>query len=129
TGKLPAMREVGNGRYRLVRELGRGGMGAVWLAQDTMLGREVAVKELMVPGGVPEQDRAVYRERVLREARTASQLVDPAVVTVHDLINEDGQLYIVMELINAPTLADLVERDGPMTGHATATLAGQLLSA
>jgi eukaryotic-like serine/threonine-protein kinase len=123
------MREVGNGRYRLVRELGRGGMGAVWLAQDAMLGRDVAVKQLMVPGGVPEDERAVYRERVLREARTASRLADPAVVTVYDLVDEDGQTYIVMELINAPTLTDLVERDGPMTGHAAVVLAGQLLSA
>jgi eukaryotic-like serine/threonine-protein kinase len=123
------MREVGNGRYRLVRELGRGGMGAVWLGQDTMLGRDVAVKELMVPGGVPAAERAVYRERVLREARIASRLTDPAVVTVYDLIKDDDQTYIVMELIKAPTLAELVERDGPLGVRAAARLAGQLLSA
>ncbi|NUT47101.1 MAG: protein kinase, partial [Saccharothrix sp.] len=123
------MREVGNGRYRLIRELGRGGMGAVWLGQDTMLGRDVAIKELMVPGGVPADERAVYQERVLREARIASRLADPAVVTVYDLIKEADQTYIVMELIKAPTLAELVERDGPLAPRAAATLAGQLLSA
>ncbi|MEV8437929.1 protein kinase [Actinosynnema sp. NPDC051121] len=123
------MREVGNGRYRLVRELGRGGMGAVWLGQDTMLGRDVAVKELVVPGGVPAAERAVYQERVLREARIASRLADPAVVTVYDLIKDDDQTYIVMELIKAPTLAELVERDGPLGARAAARLAGQLLSA
>lgn len=123
------MREVGNGRYRLIRELGRGGMGVVWLGQDTVLGRDVAVKELMVPGGVPAAERAVYQERVLREARIASRLADPAVVTVYDLIKEDEQTYIVMELIRAPTLDELVERNGPLDARAAATLAGQLLSA
>ncbi|MBP2326574.1 serine/threonine protein kinase [Kibdelosporangium banguiense] len=123
------MREVGNGRYQLVRELGRGGMGAVWLGLDTMLGREVAVKELMVPGGVPHDERAVYQERVLREARIASRLADPAVVTVYDLIKEHDQTYIVMELIKGPTLTELVDRDGPLSTAAVAALAGQLLSA
>ncbi|MEV6236976.1 protein kinase [Lentzea sp. NPDC051838] len=123
------MREVGNRRYRLVRELGRGGMGAVWLGQDTVLGREVAVKELLLPGNVPDHEKAVYQERVLREARIASQLQDPAVVTVYDLISEDGQTFIVMELIKAPTLDDLVERDGPLDVKAAATLAMQLLNA
>jgi serine/threonine protein kinase len=123
------MRDVGNGRYQLLRELGRGGMGAVWLGHDTMLDREVAVKELMVPGGVPDGERSVYQERVLREARTASRLTDPAVVTVYDLIKEGDQTYIVMELIDAPTLTELVERDGPLGPAAAVTLAGQLLSA
>jgi eukaryotic-like serine/threonine-protein kinase len=123
------MRQVGNGRYSLVRELGRGGMGAVWLAQDTMLGRDVAVKELMVPGGVPHDERAVYQERVLREARIASRLTDPAVVTVYDLIKEDDQTYIVMELIKAPTLTELVQQNGPLAATAAAKLAEQLLSA
>ncbi|MEJ2853171.1 MULTISPECIES: serine/threonine-protein kinase [unclassified Saccharothrix] len=123
------MREVGNGRYRLVRELGRGGMGAVWLGYDSVLGRDVAVKELVLPGGVPAAERAVYQERVLREARIAGRLADPSVVTVYDLVKEDDQTYIVMELITAPTLDDLVERDGPLDARAAATLAGQLLSA
>ncbi|MFJ8959126.1 serine/threonine-protein kinase [Lentzea sp. NPDC102401] len=123
------MREVGNRRYRLERELGRGGMGAVWLGKDTVLGRDVAVKELLLPVGVPAQERAVYQERVLREARIASQLQDPAVVTVYDLISEDDQTFIVMELINAPTLESLVESSGPLSVRAAATLAGQLLNA
>ncbi|WP_112271781.1 serine/threonine-protein kinase [Lentzea terrae] len=123
------MREVGNRRYRLVRELGRGGMGAVWLGKDTVLGRDVAVKELLLPGNVPAEERVVYQERVLREARIASQLQDPAVVTVYDLISEDDQTFIVMELIKAPTLDELVERDGPLEVKAAATLAAQLLNA
>ena len=123
------MRQIGGGRYSLVRELGRGGMGVVWLAEDGMLGREVAVKELAVPGGVPEEQRAVYQERVLREARTASRLTDPGIVTVYDLLSEDGQTYIVMEFVQAPTLAEHVERNGPMSTEQAVKLAEQLLEA
>lgn len=123
------MREVGNGRYQLVRELGRGGMGAVWLGKDAVLGRDVAVKELLLPGNVPADERAVYQERVLREARIASQLADPAVVTVFDLISEDDQTFIVMELINAPTLEECVDLDGPLRVREAAVLASQLLGA
>jgi hypothetical protein len=123
------MREVGNRRYRLVRELGRGGMGAVWLGEDTVLGRDVAVKELLLAGNVPAAERAVYQEMVLREARIASRLQDPAVVTVYDLISEDDQTFIVMELINAPTLEESVDLDGPLGTREAATLARQLLGA
>jgi hypothetical protein len=107
------MRLLGNGRYSLVRELGRGGMGVVWLANDTTLGRDVAVKELMVPGGIPAHERDIYQERVLREARIASRLTDAGLVTIHDLIRENGEMYIVMELIKAPTLVEFVEEHRP----------------
>ncbi|TCO44256.1 serine/threonine-protein kinase [Actinocrispum wychmicini] len=127
------MRQIGsqiaNGRYTLVRELGRGGMGVVWLATDSMLGRDVAVKELLLPHNVPADEVAVYQERVLREARIASRLANAAVVTVHDLIQEAGQTFIVMEYVQAPTLTELVERDGPMPTVRAARLAEQLLSA
>ncbi|MFC0432751.1 serine/threonine-protein kinase [Kutzneria buriramensis] len=114
------MRQIGDGRYVPVRELGRGGMGVVWLAEDRLLGREVAVKELTVSGSP---------ERVVREARTASRLRDPGVVTVYDLLMDGGQTYIVMEFVDAPTLADLVGRDGPMSASRAARLGGELLSA
>jgi serine/threonine protein kinase len=123
------MRQIGNGRYALTRELGRGGMGVVWLAEDRVLDREAAVKELTLPAEVPEQQRAVYRERVVREARTASKLREPSVVTVYDLLTEDGRTYIVMEYVDAPTLADLIDRDGPMSTERAARLGGELLSA
>jgi serine/threonine protein kinase len=123
------MRHIGNGRYALVRELGRGGMGVVWLANDTMLGRDVAIKELLLPAGIPAAETTVYQERVMREARIASRLANAAVVTVHDLVKEDGQTFIVMEYVQAPTLSELVERDGPMPTVRAARLAEQLLSA
>jgi hypothetical protein len=71
----------------------------------------------------------VFEERVLREARTAGRLNDPAVVTVYDVLQEAGNTYIVMELIQAPTLGDLVRQSGPLPMEAVAALGGQLMSA
>jgi hypothetical protein len=117
------------GRYAVIAEIGRGGMGIVWLAEDRTIGRRVAIKELHLPDGVPPDERGVFEERVLREARTAGRLNDPAVVTVYDVLQELGNTYIVMELIQAPTLSDLVKKSGPLPQDAVAGLATQLLSA
>jgi hypothetical protein len=117
------------GRYTILNELGRGGMGIVWLAEDTMIGRHVAIKELHLPDGVPLSERQVFEERVLREARTAGRLNDPAVVTVYDVVQESGATYIVMELIQAPTLTDMVRERGPLPAEQVAKLADQLISA
>jgi hypothetical protein len=126
---LPAEQRLIAGRYAILREIGRGGMGVVWLAEDRTIGRQVAIKELHLPDGVPPAERGVFEERVLREARTAGRLNDPAVVIVYDVLQEAGNTYIVMELIQAPTLADVVKRNGPLPQDAVAALAGQLLSA
>ncbi|WP_051114906.1 serine/threonine-protein kinase [Actinokineospora enzanensis] len=117
------------GRYAILNELGRGGMGVVWLAEDRMIGRHVAIKELHLPDGVPANERAVFEERVLREARTAGRLNDPAVVTVYDVVQESGATYIVMELIQAPTLSDVIRERGPLPQEQVAKVAEQLLSA
>ncbi|MER7011193.1 serine/threonine-protein kinase [Saccharopolyspora sp. NPDC000359] len=117
------------GRYQVVQELGRGGMGIVWRAWDQVIGREVAIKELHLPDGVPPEERQVYEERVLREARTAGRLNDPAVVTVHDVFAEAGTTYIVMELVPAITLAQHVAQHGPLRPEQAADLARQVLSA
>jgi hypothetical protein len=117
------------GRYVVLEEIGRGGMGIVWLAEDRTIGRRVAIKQLHVPAGVPPEERAVFEARVLREARAAGRLNDPGIVTVHDVVQEDGDTYIVMELIEAPTLSDLVTRGGPPPPDTVARLAEQLLAA
>jgi eukaryotic-like serine/threonine-protein kinase len=125
---LPNTRVIA-GRYAVLEEIGRGGMGIVWLAEDRTIGRRVAIKELHLPAGVPDDERKVLEERVLREARTAGRLNDPAVVTVYDVVQEAGNTYIVMELIQAPTLSAIVNRQGPLPQEAVARLAEQLLSA
>ncbi|MDX8037131.1 serine/threonine-protein kinase [Lentzea sp. BCCO 10_0856] len=88
------------GRYATIRELGRGGMGVVWLAEDRVIGRQVALKEL----------RTTETERVLREARTAGRLNSPNVVAIYDVIVEHGVTYLVMELVEAPTLSEVMTR-------------------
>ncbi|WP_143231350.1 serine/threonine-protein kinase [Actinosynnema sp. ALI-1.44] len=120
---------LGAGRYRVLDELGRGGMGVVWLAEDLTIGRRVAVKELHLPQGIAPQERQVFEERVLREARTAGRLNDPGIVTVHDILREHGSMFIVMELIEAPNLAEVVERHGPLPPEQVLRIAEQVLSA
>jgi serine/threonine protein kinase len=110
------------GRYAISAELGRGGMGVVWRAEDRVLGRPVALKELATPPGT-------NLERVMREARTAGRLNDPGVVTVYDVVSEQGATFIVMELVVAPTLADVVGREGPLANDRVAALGLQVLGA
>ncbi|WP_199431895.1 serine/threonine-protein kinase [Qaidamihabitans albus] len=115
------------GRYTLLGELGRGGMGVVWRAEDTVIGRHVAIKELTLPDGADES--GVFQERVLREVRTGGRLNDPAVVTVFDVVTEGDTTFIVMELVEAPTLSELVRRNGPLAPHQVAAIGEQVLSA
>ncbi|HUQ57360.1 serine/threonine-protein kinase [Lentzea sp.] len=116
-------------RYTLLAELGRGAMGVVWRAQDQLLGRAVALKELHPPQGVSAEERTVLEERMLREARTAGRLNHPAVVTVHDVIREDGRTYLAMELVDAADLATVVQRHGPRDSVWMAGVALQVLGA
>ncbi|MTD54119.1 serine/threonine-protein kinase [Amycolatopsis pithecellobii] len=121
----PAPRVIA-GRYVLLGELGRGGMGIVWRAEDQVIGRRVAIKELRLASGAED---TVHSERVLREVRTGGRLNDPAVVTVYDVVSEFGATYIVMELVEAPTLAELVSRHGPLPPTQVASIAQQVLTA
>lgn len=117
------------GRYVVLAELGRGGMGVVWRAEDRVMGRHVAVKELHLPDGLGPEDRDRFRQRLLREARTAGRLNHPSIVTVHDVVNDGGVDHIVMELVEAPTLTDVVTRSGPLDERTATDVARQLLSA
>ncbi|QEV19707.1 serine/threonine protein kinase [Streptomyces alboniger] len=100
------------GRYRLGEPIGRGGMGRVWRAQDEVLHRAVAVKELTAAQFVQEADRAILFARTQTEARAAARINHPAVVTVHDVVEYDDRPWIVMELVEGCSLADAVKERG-----------------
>ena len=121
-------RTVG-GRYRLQSVLGRGGMGVVWAARDEVLGRTVAVKEVIAPSGLDDAERALLRARTLREARTAAKISAEGVVAILDVVEDDGRPWIVMECLPPRTLEhELTERGGippgEVAGIARSLLAG-----
>ncbi|MFD7919083.1 protein kinase [Streptomyces sp. NPDC059740] len=119
------------GRYRLGERLGRGGMGTVWQATDELLGRQVAVKELHfdeVPTGTRSRLRT-RRERSLREARAVAQIQDPHVIVVHDVVEQDGRPWIVMEWVDGESLAERLERGGPLAPREVARIGVCLLGA
>src|SRR5215218_596392 len=95
----PAPDRLVANRYTLKAPLGRGGMGVVWHAHDAVLGREVAVKEVVLPPSLPDQERRSAHARVLREARAAARLNHPAAVTLYDVVQDQDQTFIVMELV------------------------------
>ncbi len=101
------------GRYRLDAVLGRGTMGTVWSAHDEVLGRPVAVKEVLLPPGIPSAEADALRERALREARAIAALSHPNVVTLYDVAREGSAPFVVMELVASRSLAEL-SRDGPL---------------
>lgn len=116
-------------RYRLTSLIGRGGMGRVWLARDETLHRDVAVKEVVFPGGLPVDERDELCERMLREARAAGRLNHPNVVAVYDVVQTEGQPWIVMEYVRSRSLYQVVKEDGPLSPRRTAEIGLAVLSA
>ncbi|MFJ7271577.1 serine/threonine-protein kinase [Streptomyces sp. NPDC099050] len=103
------------GRYRLGDVLGKGGMGTVWRAEDETLGRTVAVKELRFGSGVDDDEKRRLITRTLREAKAIARIRSGGAVTVYDVVDEDGRPWIVMELIEGPSLAEFIRESGPLT--------------
>ncbi|MEV5407656.1 protein kinase [Thermopolyspora sp. NPDC052614] len=116
-------------RYRLLSPVGRGGMGMVWHAHDVLLDRDVAVKELILPFGLDHAGKQVAYRRVLREARSAARLSHPGIVTVHDVVEEDGRPWIVMELVRAWSLEQAIRQNGPLPAAQTAEIGIRVLDA
>ena len=109
------------GRYRILREIGRGGMGSVWLCRDERLGRQVAVKQVgHVTGEVPDLARA------MREARSSAPLNHPNVVAIYDAIDEGDHIWLVMEYVDGRTLAQIIAEDGPVPPEQAAEIGGQV---
>ena len=117
------------GRYQLRELLGRGGMGCVWRAEDELLRRPVAVKEIAFPPSLSEAELAILQERTLREARAAARIDSPAAVRVYDVVEDDGRPCIVMELVEGRSLRQVIRDDGPLTPAAAARVGLALVDA
>jgi serine/threonine protein kinase len=117
------------GRYRLLGPVGRGAMGIVWRGRDELLDRDVAVKEVQITALTLPAEAEVAYQRTLREARTAARLSHPGVVTVFDVVEEDGSPWIIMELISGRSLDQVIAEDGPLPPVHAAQLGSTLVGA
>ncbi|TDQ48243.1 protein kinase domain-containing protein [Actinorugispora endophytica] len=117
------------GRYRFSRLIGQGGMGRVWEGTDELLDRPVAVKELAVSEHLPAQEVEVMRARMLREARSAARLSHSSIITVYDVIEQDGLPWIVMELIQGKSLDEITKEQGPLAPERAAKIGLQVAEA
>ena len=122
------MIEIGkklNGRYKIIGNIGSGGMANVFLAQDLILKRQVAVKVLRFDF---QNDQAAIR-RFQREALAATELVHPNIVTVYDVGEEDGMQYLVMEYVKGMDLKRYIKSHSPLTYYKVIDIMEQILSA
>jgi serine/threonine protein kinase len=112
------------GRYEVVRPIGSGGMGTVWLCLDTVLGREVAVKQI---GALPGEPAAAAR--AMREARIAASLNDPHAVGVFDVVDENDSHWLVMEYVEGQSLAERIREVGALPPTRVAEIGSAVASA
>lgn len=113
------------GRYRLDRELARGGMATVWIAEDPLLSRRVAVKLLLPELAVDDALRVRFRN----EAIAAAKLSHPGIVATYDTGDDDGTAYIVMELVEGKTLRHLIDERGRLPVHEAVDISSQVADA
>jgi serine/threonine protein kinase len=125
----PGSERVIAGRYRLLSPLGEGGMGTVWRARDEVLQREVAVKEVRAPAGLPSSEVERMYARLEREAWAAARISNRNVVTVYDVAMQDGRPWIVMELVRGIALSDLLDAEGPLAPERAAHIGAEVLAA
>ncbi|MBB4984687.1 serine/threonine-protein kinase [Streptomyces nymphaeiformis] len=121
--------EVLGGRYRVTATIGRGGMGVVARAVDQLLNREVAVKVLRAYTDASPAELADLRVRMQREAQAAARIRHSGVVTVHDVVEERGLPVIVMELVDGPSLDDMLTERGSLDPREAAAIGARLMDA
>jgi eukaryotic-like serine/threonine-protein kinase len=118
-----------SGRYRLIEQIGRGGMGTVWWAHDEVEDREVAVKEMHLPPSLGHRERMNLLRRTDREALAAGRLRHPGLIAVYDVVIEDSRPWLIMEYVPARSLEDVFVDDGPISPDRVARIGVQLLAA
>ena len=106
------------GRYKIVRELGRGAMGVVYHAIDPNIGRPVAIKTIHFGGNRKPEEIERMRERLFREARSAGMLSHPGIVTIYDVEQQGDLAYIAMEYVDGPTLDQVLSEPEPLDADA-----------
>ncbi|HEX6339657.1 serine/threonine-protein kinase [Umezawaea sp.] len=117
------------GRYELTERVGGGAMGLVWLARDLRLDRVVAVKELLLPSHLDEKQGEQARRRAMREARIAARLQHPNAIAVYDVVEDDGQPWLIMEYLPSRSLAAVIADTGPLPVDDVVRIGVQLATA
>src|SRR5947199_4397402 len=117
------------GRYKIVRELGRGAMGIVYHAIDPNIGRPVAIKTIQLSGVRTPEEQKRLRERLFREARSAGMLSHPGIVTIYDVEQQGDLAYIAMEFVDGPTLDQLLSGPSPLPPERMFGILGQTATA
>ncbi len=115
---------VVGGRYVLLAQVGRGGSGSVWRAHDELLDRDVAVKRLHGGRSLDAVRSRMLQERA--EGRGIGRLHHPRLAAIYDLTDLDGEVWLVMEFVAAPSLADLLDREGPLPAARLAAIGAQI---
>src|SRR3954464_13085442 len=113
------------GRYKIVRELGRGAMGVVYHAIDPNIGRPVAIKTIQFGSNRTPEELERMRERLFREARSAGILSHPGIVTIYDVDQQDGLAYIAMEYVDGPTLEQVLSGSAMLPSDRMFSILGQ----